>query len=77
MILKNKRTGETKELTYREFRTKFDKDVRISLDSFRQTELAKKFYGFTDDNIIESDYYFNLQWNFNNFGTSAWYIEKI
>ena len=77
MIIKNKRTGEQKEMSYREFRVKFDKDIRISLDSFRTTQLAKMFYGYKDDSIIESDYYFDLRWNFNNFGNSAWYIEKI
>ena len=77
MILKNKRTGETKELTYNEFRHEFAKDIQTSFESFRQTELAKTFYNHKDDNLIESNFFFDIRFNFNSFGNSAWYIEKL
>ncbi len=77
MILTNKRTGECKELTYNEFRHEFAKDIQTSFESFRQTELAKTFYNYKDDNLIESNFYFDIRFNFNSFGNSAWFIEKI
>ncbi len=77
MILKNKRTHETLEITYPEFRKEFAKEIKQAFESFKQTQLNKTFYGYKDDNMIESNFYFNLQYNFNNFGNSALYIEKI
>lgn len=77
MIIRNKRTGEKIELSYDEFKVKLDKDIKISLDSFRKTERSKNLYRYKDDNIIESDYFFDLRYNFNNFGNSVWYIERI
>ena len=77
MILKNRRTRESLDITYPEFRRKFAREIQEAFESYRQTQLAKKFYNFQDDNSMEFNFYFELQWNFNNFGNSAWYIEKI
>ena len=77
MILKNRRTRESLDITYPEFRKKFTREIQEAFDDYRQTQLAKKFYNFQDDNSMEFNFYFELQWNFNNFGNSAWYIEKI
>ena len=41
MILKNKRTHETLEIEYPEFRKKFAKEIQTAFDSFRKTELNK------------------------------------
>lgn len=77
MILKNKRTGEKLEITYQEFRKKFTKEIQVAYESFRQTELNKSYYKLNDDNSIESNFYFDLQWNFNNFSNVAWFIERM
>lgn len=77
MILKNKRTGEKLEITYQEFRKKFTKEIQVAYESFRQTELNKIYYKLNDDNSIESNFYFDLQWNFNNFSNAAWFIERM
>ncbi len=77
MILKNKRTGEKLEITYQEFRKKFTKEIQVAYESFRQTELNKSYYKLNDDNSIESNFYFDLQWNFNNFSNAAWFIERM
>lgn len=77
MILRNKRTRETLEIEYSEFRKKFAKEIQITFDSFRKTELNKSFYNYKDDNSMEFNFYFQLQWNFNHFGNSVWYIEKM
>ena len=77
MIVKNRRSCKVLELTYSEFRKNFAKEIQVALESFKKTELAKTFFNYLDDNMIESRFYFNLRYNFNNFGNSVWYIDKI
>lgn len=77
MILKNKLTKETLKITYPEFRKKFAKEIEIAFESYRKTQLNKYSYNFKDDNSMEYNFYFQLQWNFNHFGNSNWYIDKI
>ena len=77
MILKNKLTKETLDIPYSEFRIKFAKEIQDAFESFKRTELNKTFYNFKDDNIIETNFYFDIRWNFNHFGNSNWYIEKL
>ena len=77
MILKNKLTKETLDIPYYEFRRKFTKEIQNAFESFKRTELNKTFYNFKDNNLIESNFYFDIRWNFNHFGTSNWYIEKL
>ena len=77
MILKNKLTHETLDIPYSEFRIKFAKEIQTAFESFKRTELNKTFYNFKDDNLIESNFYFDIRWNFNHFGNSNWYIEKL
>jgi len=77
MILKNKRTCESLEITYPEFRKRFAKEIQDAFESYRQTQLNKYCYNFKDDNSLEVNFYFELHWNFNHFGNSNWYIEKI
>ena len=76
MILKNKLTKETLDIPYCEFRIKFAKEIQIAFESFRKTELNKPFYNYKDDNSMEFNFYFQLQWNFNHFENSNWYIER-
>ena len=77
MILKNRKTRETLEFEYSEFRKKFAREIQVAFESFRKTELNKPFYNYKDDNSMEFNFYFQLQWNFNNFGNSIWYIERM
>ena len=77
MILRNKRTREMLKIEYSEFRTKFAKEIQIAFDSYRKTQLNKYPYKFQDDNSMEYNFYFDLQWNFNHFGNSIWYIERM
>ena len=77
MILKNKLTKETLDIPDSEFRKKFVKEISDAFESYRQTQLNKYSYNFKDDNSLEFNFYFQLQWNFNNFGNSVWYIEKM
>lgn len=77
MILKNKNTNIVIEISYPEFRKKFRKEILEAFESFKQTELSKTFFNYPDDNMLESNFYFSLRYNFNSFGNSAWYIDKI
>ena len=75
MILKNKRTQERIQLSYTEFQTRFAQDMQTALESYIKTKNAKPY--FKANKTPESDFYFDLQRNFNHFGSSAWYIEKL
>lgn len=75
MIIKNKKTKETVELSLAEFKIRFSKELKIALESYMQTELSKRYFKL--NNSAESDFYFDLQWNFNHFGMSNWYIDKM
>lgn len=75
MILRNKRTRERIQLSYIEFQTKFSKEIQTALKSFVQTENNKPYFRTKINS--NSDFYFNLQWNFNHFGNSVWYIERL
>lgn len=77
MIIKNKLTHEILEVTYTEFRKKFGKEIQEAFESYCQTQLKKYPYKFQDDNSMEFNFYFELHWNFNNFGNINWYIERM
>ena len=75
MILRNKRTQERINISYIEFQTRFVKEIKAALESYIKTENVKPY--FKNNKNSESDFYFDLQWNFNHFGISNWYIEKL
>ncbi len=77
MILKNKLTKETLAIPYSEFRIKFEKEIQDAFESYCKTQLNKYFGNFKDDYSLEFNFYFELQWNFNHFGMSNWYIERM
>lgn len=77
MIIKNKLTKEILDIPYSEFRKMFVKELQDAFESYRKTHLNKYSYKFKDDNSMEFNFYFDLQWNFNHFGISNWYIERI
>ena len=77
MKVKNKLTKETLDITYSEFRIKFAKEIQDAFESYRKTQLNKYSWNFKDDNYLEFNFYFELQWNFNHFGMSNWYIERM
>lgn len=77
MILRNKLTRETIEITYPKFRKKLAKEIQTAFESYRKIQLNKYSYNFKDDNSMKYNFYFQLQWNFNHFGNYNWYIEKM
>ena len=72
MILKNKRTRERIQLSYTEFQVKFTQEVLTAFEGYIKTENAKPYFKINKN--TELDFYFNLQWNFNHFSNSNWYI---
>ena len=75
MILKNSRSREMLELTEAEFKQKFAREINQAFESYQRTVLAKPYFKMNKD--IEGDFYFNLQWNFNHFTITNWYIERM
>lgn len=75
MIIRNKLTKETLELNRVEFEKQFSKEIKNALESYTKTELSKPYFRIHKN--LESDFYFDLQWNFNNFSNSNWYIERF
>lgn len=63
MKVKNKLTRESLEITYPEFRKKFAKEIQTAFESYHRTQLNKYSYNFKDDNSMEYNFYFQLQWN--------------
>ena len=74
-IVKNKRAKETLELTEAEFKKQFTKEIQTAYESFKRSEQNKPYFKLNKGS--ESDFYFSLQFNFNNYTNSNWYIEKI
>ncbi len=74
MIIKNKSTKEILKLTEIEFKRKFAKEIQEAFESYKRTVQAKPYFMKRN---IESEFYNDIIWNFNHFGISYWYIEKI
>ena len=77
MIITNKHTREKREISYENFRKEFRQDIERAFQGYAKTEKNKKLFMHVDDIGLESDFYFDFRWNFNNHGNSAWYIDKI
>lgn len=75
MILRNKRTRERIQLSYTEFQVKFAKEILTALESYIKTENAKPY--FKANKNPKSDFDCDLHWNFNHFGNSNWFIERL
>ncbi len=75
MILRNKLTKETLNIPYSNFKSRFSKEIQFALDSSIRNQNNKQTFKFNKN--FESDFYFDLQWNFNHFGMSNWYIERL
>lgn len=58
MILRNKLTKETLNISYSEFRKRFAREIQLAFESYRQTQLNKYSYKNKDNNSIEQDFLF-------------------
>ena len=75
MKVRNKLTKEVINIAYNDFKTRFSKEIQVALDSYIRTQNNKQTFKFNKN--FESDFYFDLQWNFNHFGMSDWCIERL
>ena len=73
MILKNKRSRETLNITLSDFKISFNKELKTALESYIRSEKVKLYYKIKK--TYESD--LNLQWNFNHLACTDWYIEQL
>lgn len=77
MIIENRRTREKRTMSLEEFKKEFANDIQAALESYKKTELSKPYFKFNKEGSVESDFYFSLQWNFNNHGNSSWFIRSM
>ena len=75
MILCNKQTRKKLEISLSKFKIKCAKELKTAFESYKKSENAKPYFKLK--NYTEQDFNFNLQWNFNHFGNSVWYIERL
>lgn len=75
VIVENKRTKETLELSYNEFEKRFAKEINDAFYSYKRTVLKNPTFKPKLD--IEGDFYFDLQWNFNHHSNSNWYVKRM
>ena len=75
MKVRNKLTKEIINISYNDFKRRFSKEIKVALDSYIRTQNNKQTFKFNKN--FESDFYFDLQCNFNHFGMSNWYIERL
>lgn len=57
MILKNKLTRETLEITYLEFGKRFAKEIQDAFESHRKNQLNKYSCNFKDYNLMEFNFF--------------------
>ena len=74
-------TNEKIELTLQEFKVKFQRELQQAILSYsshkQQKDMIKPLYFHRDIDCYKTDFYQSLIYNFNNYQTSLWFIEKI
>ena len=75
----NKRTNERLVLSLEEFKEKFKADLGRAYQGFIRHETEKNAFlpEFMQKHLSEADFLLSLQWNFNNYARSDWYIAAI
>ena len=76
----NKLTREKLELDEKTFKKQFGKELNDAINHYINSMQYKAYlypYKIKGHKEYESEFEFNLQWNFNNYTNSNWYIEKI
>ena len=77
MILKNKKLNREIDIDFNFFREEYADAIKEAFDKYREEKLTLYPENFKDDYSMEFNFYFQLQWNFNHFGMSNWYIERM
>lgn len=80
VTVNNKLTKVRYTITEDVFKNQFGRELTDAINHYINSMQYKaylypfKIKGFKE---YESEFCFNLQWNFNNYSNSNWYIEKI
>ena len=79
ITIKNKRTRELRVLSYEEFKAQFKAEFERAYQGFIRHETEKNAFlpEFMQKHLSEADFLLSLQWNFNNYSRSEWYILAI
>lgn len=79
LTIKNKRTREQMVLSYKRFKMLFENEFRCAVSGYIRHETEKNAFlpEFMQKHLSEADFLLNLQWNFNHYSRSEWYISAI
>ncbi|MBP3847415.1 hypothetical protein J6I39_06665 [bacterium] len=74
----HRRTRQKRVLTLEEFKKEFNLQLIQGINTYTGHKKSKCFLpSFMDHNDYKADFYFSLQFNFNNYCICEWYIERI
>lgn len=79
ITLENKRTREQLVLSFDEFKAQFKTEFERAYQGFIRHETEKNAFlpEFMQKHLSEADFLLSLQWNFNNYSHTEWYIRHI
>jgi len=79
IMLTNTRTREQRVLSFEEFKAQFKTEFERAYQGFirHETEKNALLPEFMQEHLTEADFLLSLQWNFNNYSRSEWYISAI
>lgn len=75
----NKRTRKSRVLLLEDFKKEFANELQQAIHYYSEDEKQKEFLPpiMIKNKDYTSDFYFSLQFNFNNYARSNWFIEKF
>ena len=79
LIIKNRRNNEERlELTLEEFKVKFRNELNAAINSYKAHQESKNFLPpfIKPTPDYEQDFYMSLQFNFNNYAQTQYYIAQ-
>ena len=79
ITIENKRTSEQRVLSFNEFKAQFKIEFERAYQDFIRHETEKNSFlpEFMQKHLSEAYFLLSLQWNFNNYAHSDWYITAI
>ena len=79
LIIKNRRNNEERiELTLEEFKVKFRNELHSAINTYKAHQESKNFLPpfIKPTPDYEQDFYMSLQFNFNNYAQTQYYIAQ-
>ena len=76
--LVSRRTRQERVLSLQEFKQEFQNELYQAINTYSAHQKSKDFFNaYFRNPDYKSDFYMSLQFNFNNYAMSEWYIERI